>query len=804
VSALPLPELHEAPVREAVERVLSDELHWFPVRHHSPRVARHLEAAIRERKPRVVFVEGPSEATDLVRFVVHPRTRPPVALYSSFRDDHDVLGLSDGAGPGERVPARLAAWYPLLAYSPEYVAMKTASAIGAEVELIDLPHAALVRRLPAGAEDAPPAPPPDPEAALVESRFYQGLAEAAGFRSWDQAWDSLFEFGDAVRDRETFRRELATFCAAARATAAPERLAADGTRERERFMWRAIRAGLERRGLRPAQAMVVCGGFHLFLDREDQTPPPDIPAGTWLTSVVPYSFFRVSELSGYGAGNRAPQFYQSVWELGEGGDLDELLARHVVATLKRARRAGEMVSSADAISVAQHARMLAALRQRGTPILDDVHDALFTCCCKGSPERHGGPLREAIDATDIGSRIGAVTPELGRLPLVADFHEQLVRLELGEVIDQEKRITVRIDRREGDGRSRSAFLHRLAFLKVPLVELFEAGGAGPTGGTLFKEVWRLLWSPEVEPTLVECALYGDTIETASLTRLREQLAQHADQAGLTAQRLREALEMDLPTLVDEAERACRAAVATDPRFVSLATGLRHIQVLRRQLVYQQVRRERFDDLVEQCFDRACFALGEAANAPDAEQEHIVEALRVVAETLLGDESGALDRDVLVQHVRGAADASQVPFLRGAFLGMLAELRVASPEDTSSALAAWAREPPERMVAAGEFLDGMLAASRTSLLLGADHLVNAVDDLLAAADHDAFLVMLPRLRSAFGRLHERQRQTLADRVAQRHGLKEPEQLTRLSTSVAAGVLLARLDERAGRILSEWGF
>ena len=44
-------------------------------------------------------------------------------------------------------------------------------------------------------------------------------------------------------------------------------------------------------------------------------PPPMPPAGTVYTTVVPYSFFRVSEMAGYGAGNRAPQFYQSCFEL---------------------------------------------------------------------------------------------------------------------------------------------------------------------------------------------------------------------------------------------------------------------------------------------------------------------------------------------------------------------------------------------------------------------------------------------------------------------------------------------------------
>src|SRR3954453_22006232 len=151
--------LDPAAIAARVDGVLADPLYWFPVRHHSPTAARHLQAALRERKPKVVFIEGPHEANDLVRFVVDTDTVPPVAIYTSYRDDDNVLGLAGVASPAPDIPARFAAWYPLTAYSPEYVARKTAAAIGAEVVFIDLPHYALVK--PRGADDGPPpAPPP--------------------------------------------------------------------------------------------------------------------------------------------------------------------------------------------------------------------------------------------------------------------------------------------------------------------------------------------------------------------------------------------------------------------------------------------------------------------------------------------------------------------------------------------------------------------------------------------------------------------------------------------------------------------
>src|SRR5690606_36616217 len=113
----------------------------------------------------------------------------------------------------------------------------------------------------------------------------------------------------------------------------------------------------------------------------------------------------------YGAGHRAPHFLQMHWESLQ-GERNELLAEYVIRVLEKARRRGEAVSSADAISVTQHARMLAALRGRHRPVLDDLHDALLTCCCKGDPRDVGTRLLEAFDDVDIGTKVGRVTARL--------------------------------------------------------------------------------------------------------------------------------------------------------------------------------------------------------------------------------------------------------------------------------------------------------------------------------------------------------------------------------------------------------
>ncbi|HLL23724.1 MAG TPA: DUF5682 family protein, partial [Kofleriaceae bacterium] len=739
-----------AAVEVAVDRLLGEELYWFPVRHHSPAVARHLRAAIRERKPKLVLVEGPADATHLIEHVVDAKTKPPIALYASYRDDANTLGLAGIASAAPDVPPRFAVWYPLLPYSPEYVAMKEAHALGAATVFIDLPNHALIDpthyKLHGRDRDTDeevvdedalePGDQPSWEAIVVESDFYRTLTRVAGYRSWDEAWDSLFEIGHRHATHEEFRRELAYFCAAVRATSNPERIARDGTLERERHMLRAIRAELAARSLSPADAMVVCGGFHLFLDREDELAPPTPPAGTTFATVVPYSYFRVSELTGYGAGNRAPRFYQAVWEHAErhAEPWVEAMIEHVVAVLTRGRKDGELLSAADAISVTQHARMLASLRGRPAPILDDIRDALISCCCKGRPDEEGRHLLRAMTTAEVGTAVGRVTPALGRLPIVHDFYAQVDTLELGEVMGKEKRLHLTLDLREHVGAARSAFLHRLAKLDVPLG--VRDGGASGDGTTLFREKWRLAWSPKIDAALIDKNLYGDSIETAAMAQLEEDVAKEARHAGATCKRLLESVSMQLPHVVRKLEAAAGAAIDEDRHFNSQCEALVHLLVLDRLAIQRELGRDAIEALAGRAYARACLAINDLGAIPVDQQEVTIAHLKSLAEAVLGGEL-ELDRALFSDNVKAAAVTTEVPFMQGAFAGILTELREIDPQDLAGRVAAFATSHPSKMIMAGEFLDGAFAVSKTSMLLGADALVAAIDDLLRAAPWDDF-------------------------------------------------------------------
>lgn len=785
-----------------VDEILAEELFWLPVRHHSPAIAAQVGACIRERQPKIVFIEGPREAQQMIEFLVDAKTRPPVAIYSSFRDD--AAGASDPAG----TPPRYSTWYPVVSYSPELIAMRAAKEIGADTRFIDLPHYAIERPAPVPI-DVPadrPAGKPVPQHRRRDlgeiaptSEFYRSLTKAAGYRNWNETWDALFEAPRPERTLEGLRRDVALFCAAVRATVDPASLVDDGTLARERFMWQTIRDTLAGRNLRPRDALVVCGGFHIFLDRNDPEPPPPIPQGTLSVTVAPYSYFRISELSGYGAGNRAPRYYELCFEsYAATKSHEQVLVDYVIDVIKEARRHGEGLSPADAIGATQHALMLARLRGRREPLLDDIIDALITCCSKGNPQTEATHLMEAIDEVNIGTRLGRVTDRIGRLPIVNDFYEQLERLALEEVVAREKICTYTLDKRQTADAERSAFLHRLVFLGLEIGSVQRE--AAPFGQSIFKEHWRLKWSPKLEATLIERNLHGDTIETAATTLLAESLGANAQEAGPACRKLVQAVDMDLSLLVAQAEQMTGHAIDHDDRFHSLADALTSLMLLERYAAYRNLGKQRLDDLLRRCFDRACFAVPEVASVPPEDWEQVIHGLLALAEPVV--QRTDLDADLFAAHVERAAKVSTMPFLRGAFLGVLTEMRRMKPEALAAELTAYARGGVDRQIVAGDFLQGVLRVSKTAILLGAKSLVVAVDELLRAASSEIFLNIVPRLRAAFETLHDRQRESLAAHVAELYGLKESESLRTLATSIGAARLMAELDAEAAAIMSEW--
>ncbi len=448
--------------------------------------------------------------------------------------------------------------------------------------------------------------------------------------------------------------------------------------------------------------------------------------------------------------------------------------------------------------------MLARLRGRPMPILDDIHDALITCCCKGDPSDVGVHLLKAMTHADIGTKVGRVTEALGQLPIVNDFYRQMDLLQLEECMSKEQLFKLKVDKRKDLENKQSIFFHRLLWLGIALASLLEAPSGDFATGTLFLERWGVKWSPNVESKLIDCNLYGDTIESAALARFRELMAAQDLNAGYASKLLVDSINMDLPNVIQHVEGVLASAIDNDNRFASLAQALANLIVLERYGIYRDARKGIVNVLLERCFDRACFAIIEIIAVPEEQQPEVVSGLLTLAEIIQRGDRPSLDKNLFVEHVRNAADACEVPFMRGVLLGVLTEMRINTAEDLANELSALAKAPVEIMITAGDFLDGIMAASRTSIMLGAKSLIAAIDELLRAAEWDPFLTMVPKMPAAFERLHGSQLDNVADVVAKQYGLKDSDSLTELRTSVEGAAMIVEIDSRVAQIMSKWDF
>ena len=105
---------------------------YYPVRHHSPACAWHLER---------VLVEGPENANGLIPVLTHPDTKAPVALYYAYRDEAGLL-----APEGEEETCRC--YYPFLEHSPELAALRGAASRGIQGGKAELRQRPLSGRQP--------------------------------------------------------------------------------------------------------------------------------------------------------------------------------------------------------------------------------------------------------------------------------------------------------------------------------------------------------------------------------------------------------------------------------------------------------------------------------------------------------------------------------------------------------------------------------------------------------------------------------------------------------------------------------
>ena len=710
------------------------EVHVLGIRHHGPGSARSVAEALAGLQPDLVLVEGPPELDDVLPFLADAELAPPVAGLT-YAVDHP----------------RHAAFYPLAAFSPEWVAIRWALSTGAGVRAIDLPaaHAFGLRLAGAPADTVPEKLPYRPDAIGT-------LAAAAGYSDAERWWE------DAVEHRTggPLERFAAITEAIADIRAADDRPADHPdvleNARREAAMRRLLRAALREGHERIA---VVCGAWHapalvpanFPAVSADNKVLAGLPKAKVATTWVPWTSDRLSYRSGYGAGVTAPGWYQHLFthwmEHGQDGDV----ATTWLVRVARALRGEDLdASTASVVEASRLATALAAVRGRPSPGLPELDDAAQAVLCDGSPL----PLAVVRGKLTVGQELGSVPDTVPTLPLAADLAATQKRLRWKPGALEELLV---LDLRRPNQLARSVLLHRLQLLGIDWGVPAEAGR---TTGT-FKEAWTLGWRPELAVAVVEASRYGTTVASAAAAAAAEAAGQ-AESLGALGDLLSQCLLADLPDGLQSVVAALAERTALQQEVAPL---LETIAPLSRTCRYGNVRGidvTGVRSILDATVVRACVGLPTACAGLDDDAAAVMRrAIDAAADgvSLLPD----LPLDEWHRALAAVAGSDRI---HGAVAGRATRLLLDAdrldPQDVAARLSrrlSVAAPAP----AAAAWLDGLLSGD-AALLVYDPHLLQIVDDWIAGVDDEVFDDVLPLLRRTFAAFSKAERREIGERVS----------------------------------------
>ena len=749
---------------------------YYPVRHHSPACAWHLEQAMERYRPELVLVEGPENANDLIPILANPETHAPVALYYAYRDDANLLGTAEPA-EDTMPPENHACYYPFLDQSPELAALRLAERLGIPARFIDLPYGEILvaTRSGAGLRKEAAAASYANDSVLAPEQLWKRVCEKTGTRDFEEFWERCYESRGFSLSTAEFVRQINAWCLLARENTPRWELEADGCLAREAHMSRRIREAGQTYG----KILVVAGGFHLWgllHPEEEPEERPRIPKESQSVYPVRYSEPAADALSGYASGMPAPAFYRKLWkhlhEPGTNGAAawDSVVLDTIVRCGRRLRAKGETISAYDEQCALQQARGLAALRNKEAPGLYELQDSVLSAFVKGEANLAGCEPLRLLREINTGNQVGSLCRSDLVPPLVQDFARQCKKYRLRQDSAEQQAVTLEILSKTRH-RAESRFLHQSVFLDCG----YARRDKGPdllrgTGRNLIREHWVCQWSAGVEAALVEHAIWGSTVVEASAQLLRRRLGEAA-RAADGAQLLVQGFLMGLGDTADAMAHRLEELLLTDGDFSSLCKACGSINALD---AWQEQYGERgsydYPALLRRCFARILQMLPSMAAVDDRGVEAIQENCQLLYEVTARPSFADL-RTVLLGALEELISQEPIhPALHGAALGLLYG---GAPEKKDLAVqtaAGYLRGTHDQKLRAAAFLQGLFRTAR-DLLLVDDVQLASIDALLCELEDEEFLTLLPQLRLAFSYFTPTETNRLGRQAAALHGAEQ---------------------------------
>lgn len=768
----------------------------FGVRHLSPAAAWHLRQLLDRVRPKLVLIEGSDDADELIPHIVSAKSKLPIA----------ILAYTSEA------PVRTFV-YPLATYSPEYQALLWCQENKVKARFMDLPASVFLglydRDAGTAALDAEPpkpkqddAPKDDPDAATVpieprpRDSVYDRIAQLAGEPDYETYWERHFE---QLRNENSYLNAAFSYGEELRAMEDFSTRRAAENLVREAYMRRKIQQAIAE-GIKPEQIVVVTGAFHASALGPEHPPMSDeelakLRRRDSKMTLMPYSFFKLSSQSGYGAGNHAPAYFEMVWNSFNENRAAALPTLFLANVVRELRASGTFRSTAEVIEGVRLAGAMADMKN-SLPTLRDLQDAAVTLLGQGDPT----VVRESLLRVEVGTAIGSLAKGVSQTSIQDDFYRELTRLKLDQfkaAVRRDLDLDLRENRRVKSTESafldlhRSSFLHRLAVLEVGFGKKLSVRQEETT----WAESWALQWTPEAEIAIVEAVLLGETIELAVAFKFKQRLETCVSIAEASTV-IREACECGMSASIELARHTLQRLANDSSDFTALAGATCELGLVIRYGDVRQFDAEPLKPLLEQLFLEGALSLVGAANCDLAAAKTMVGGINELNKVTL-DYTSLIDEPLWLGELQKLARADHLnPLLSGYACALLVERNLVSNEEL-------AREVSRRLspgiaadLGAGWF-EGLAKRNRYALLTRLA-LWEQLAKYVASLTDDDFKRALVFLRRSFGDFSPSEKRSITENLGEIWGAN-PDNVSEVLSAELTETEKKKLDE-----LSDFNF
>lgn len=757
---------------------------YYPVRHHSPACALHLERIMEKYSPDCVLIEGPSDADHLIPYLADEGTVPPVCIYSSYDDRN---------GDISEEKEKYRAYYPFLEYSPEYAAIKCAYERGIPAHFIDMPYGMMLTMF--GEKHGRGGFSHDETA-----EYYRLTAEKSGCRSFSEFWERGFEL-QYGGDSEKFVKSVYMLGKYMRELSPSD--------ERNECREYHMRKKIAEYGKKYNRIMVVAGAYHI---QGLEWGNGKVKLGSYSKAdsahyIMPYSFAETDSRSGYGAGILFPSYYGQVWKRIRNGEAEPYrqTAEDFIVSTARYARTKQPVSLPDETEALFLADSLAALRGIGEPGAFELIDGVRSAFVKGDATTAAafeldhlfrmmtGLGAGKVDLADDGT--GSIIP-----PCVTDFRAlcRKYRLNTGTVARQNTVLDV-VKKKEHY--EKSCFLHRLEYMDTGFCKC-ESGPDYANGRdtSLIRETWSYRYNSFVDAKLIDLSVFGGSIETICRTMLKKDFEkiQTADDAGKFLLDLYvtgfSGQTSFLPHIYD--------IIRDDMDFVSQCAFMARIN---RLMVLQRNTLGEADstvcELMRISYENALGRLEDICTASGDSVSGICAGIRLMY-SLSGEYRELLSREMLMKEIeRAAEDTATSPMIYGVCLALCRRSGLMENEEYGNRICVFmlSSEPED----SADFISGVISAGR-DIIFKSRIVLESIDSAVRRMDGEKFTQVLPQLRRAFTAFLPSETARISHDIAEIYGIGEGELMGSDVFSAAEIRAAAEADGKAYEIMKKWAF